>query len=243
MTHNSAIRLKRKACKGHGKAKGFTGCGEEVLKRTYGLCDRCLREWSYSTGEGQEYLRSKVIPRAKKLAQHKEKTRMKERKDRVTNWKNKLQEELQKIARLIDVGLPCLATQKPMKQAHGGHVFPKGSHPEMRFNLHNLHRQSAYSNTYRNDDGLMQEGLIRGYGKEYLEFVKSLKETPVPKYSNKEYQDFTKKAREIVRSLQEYIKVRTALVLTVNQRVTLRNIYNKELGIYSQKYCEFNQTE
>src|SRR6056297_3833970 len=71
---------------------------------------------------------------------------------------DKLQKKVQSIARKIDFNLPCLATNK-RGQMHGGHIFTKGGHPQMRYNLHNIHRQVSQSNRHQSDDGLMQEGL------------------------------------------------------------------------------------
>lgn len=48
--------IKIKPCKAIGKAKpsDVQGCGKEVYKRTYGLCDQCYGEWLFNTPEGQE---------------------------------------------------------------------------------------------------------------------------------------------------------------------------------------------
>jgi hypothetical protein len=50
------------------------------------------------------------------------------------NYKVKLQNKVQEIARLIDHHLPCLARGK-FGQMHGGHIYSKGSSPNCKFNL------------------------------------------------------------------------------------------------------------
>jgi hypothetical protein len=51
-----SISPKKKKCKAIGKATGtdVTGCGKEVYKRTYGLCDKCYKEWLFNTPEGKQ---------------------------------------------------------------------------------------------------------------------------------------------------------------------------------------------
>jgi hypothetical protein len=50
------MKVKIKPCKAIGKARGsdVQGCAKGVLKRTYGLCDKCYRTWLFETPEGKE---------------------------------------------------------------------------------------------------------------------------------------------------------------------------------------------
>jgi len=205
-----------KTCKGSGIAKGH-GCGKEVpvslyrvSNRTYGLGRNCgcYSKWLLDTEEGRKKIQRNIL-KAKKEVDRKEKDKSKQAKIKVENWKKKLQTKVQEIARLIDHEQLCLARQIECKQAHGGHVLSKGGHAEMRFNLHNIHKQSAYSNTFKNDDGLMQEGIIREYGKEYLDFIKSLISYQVPKLSNLEYHEAYKRACKVANSLRKAKRKRT----------------------------------
>lgn len=230
-----------KPCKGTGKASGY-GCEKEVPVAFYGRVNRkyglglscgCYAKWLTTTEAGKEKIERSRI-KAKKEVEKTQKAKHKAEKVKVTNWKNKLQTKVQEIARLIDHGQLCLARQIECKQAHGGHVFSKGGHAEMRFNLHNIHKQSAYSNTFKNDDGLMQEGIIREYGNEYLEFIKSLRSHPVPKLSNLEYHEAYKRACKIANSLKKAKRKRTP-----SQRISMRNQANKEIGIYQESQNNF----
>lgn len=150
-------------------------------------------------------------------------------------FKERLQTKIQEITRLIDKGMPCLATKVIPKQMHGGHVFARGGNSYMAMNLHNIHRQSAQSNHFQNDDGLMKEGLKKEYGEDYLEFVSNLRRTPKPNLNNLEYAAIYKKACKVANKLlklnQEY---------SLKKRIELRNEINLELGIYDSEYCVYN---
>lgn len=232
------IEKKKKICKiGTGKASGFKGCGKEVYYFKYHLCKNCFLKWLHNTEAGLEYIKHNLIPTSKKVVKKASKQAKKELKIKSTNWKNELQKEINKIVRLIDKDQLCLARQIPCKQTHAGHISSRGAYSNIRFHLDNIHRQSAYSNTYCNDDDLMKEGLIREYGQEYHDYVKELCKLPIVKYTNEEYHQFIIKAKKIVRELQAKNKV-----YSKKERLLLRKKYNIELGIYESKYCE-NETK
>ena len=96
---------------------------------------------------------------------------------KVPEFKNDLQKEINKIARLIDGDLPCIScgTQNPVQYA-GGHRKSVGSHPNIRYHLDNIHKQC---NNYCNKnlsgfpDGY-DSGLLKRYGPEYLDTVLNL---------------------------------------------------------------------
>ena len=154
-------------------------------------------------------------------------------KTEVTDWKGNLQMEINKIVRLIDKDLCCLARNKK-GQIHAGHVYARGGNANMRYNLHNIHRQSAQSNHFQNDDGLLREGVVNEYGQGYMDFISDLRRTPVPKYSKNEYMDMYYKARKIVLRLRK-----CDLKYSLNNRILLRNKINIEMGIYEEIYSVF----
>ena len=181
----------------------------------------------------------KAFNESVKLAKEKQKAKQwqkekKEIKEKLTNWKNKLQTEVQLIARLIDKDLTCLARGKFGKMA-GGHIFSKGGHSQMRFNLHNIHRQSFASNNCQNDDGLLREMLEKEYGNEYLEFIKSLRKYDVPNKTNKEYQELYYNALEVTKTLKKADKT-----YSLKERIELRNELNLKIGLYSETQSVFN---
>lgn len=170
-----------------------------------------------------------------KVRREAEKQKFQEMKDRVTNWKGKLQDEVNKLVRLIDVGLPCLAKEGYYpNQYHAGHVFSRGSNTSMKYNLHNIHRQSAQSNHFQNDDGLLREGMVREHGQEYMDFVSELRQIPVLKYKDWEYKEFYDKAHAVWLRMK---KIDIEGTYPLDMRMELRNNINIELGIYDERYC------
>lgn len=151
------------------------------------------------------------------------------------DWSKKLQVKINLIIRLIDKGLPCLARGTYAKQIHAGHVYARGGNQTIRYNLHNIHRQSAQSNHYQNDDGLLREGIIKEYGQEYMDFISELRQCKALNFSNEEYKELTKKASKIASKLKKANNIYTR-----KERLELRNEINFELGIYEDIFCFFN---
>jgi len=226
--------IKTKPCKGSGKAKGY-GCNNDVRVqfRKYGLCPSCYGKWLYSTDEGAKQV-SKLAIKSKKINDKRKSEESKQLKDTIINWRSKLQTEIQKISRLIDIGLPCLARGYHPQQMHGGHVFAKGGNKTIALNLHNIHRQGAQSNTYQNDDGLLREGLVKEYGQSYMDFISELRQCKSLEYNNLEYKVFYRLACKISLELK-----REGGRFELKERVDARNKINKELGIYTKEFCIF----
>jgi len=150
-------------------------------------------------------------------------------------WK-RLQKEVNAMARAIDYGLPCLARNYHPNQMHGGHIFSVGSAISMRFNLHNIHRQSAQSNHHGNEDGLLRENLRKEYGEAYFEFLQGMRGVDLPSLPASDWMRILKDAREAKRYIQEEVKE----PLDRLARIELRNSVNQDLGIYNNQFSTFN---
>ena len=98
---------------------------------------------------------AKIMAKAKKQAEKQDKLAKKEAKATITDWGKKLQDKVQEILRLIDFGQACLARQYIPKQTHSGHLVSRSAAANMKYNLHNMFAQSAQSNHFQNDDGLL----------------------------------------------------------------------------------------
>ena len=192
-------------------------------------CDKyeCKVSYAMKIVEKQKIKREKE--QRKINAEQKKKLR-----DNVTNWKNKLQDEVNKIVRVIDNDLPCLAKNIYSNQFHAGHIFSRGSNQTIRYNLHNIHRQSAQSNHFQNEDGLLREGLVKEYGQSYMDFISELRRTPRLSFSNEEFHDLTIKATSVLRKLKKENKS-----YNLKKRIELRNQINLELSIYNEEFCVF----
>lgn len=225
---------KYKDCKGLNKAKDFQGCGNKVLAQTRraGLCSDCYRKWYLLNTENGNDRIKKAIEKAQQPKLELEKAFS----GGLIDYKKKLQIKINQIVRFIDRSEPCLAKGIYSKQFHAGHVFSRGSNPTIRFNLHNIHRQSAQSNHFQNEDGLFREGLMQEYSVSYYNFVSGLRKTPSIHYSNEEYRVYYKKSCKLFNELKKSLKT----FEKVNERIKERNRINLELNIYDKKYCIYN---
>ncbi len=226
------MEVKKKICKGTRKASGFIACGNLECPHKYGLCSKCFRDWLFGSIEGANLLQRSMII-GKKKAKTQIRRRIRIEKDAIKDWSKELQKNINKIARLIDKGLLCLA-RNVRGQIHAGHVYARGGNGQIKFNLHNIHRQSAYSNKYQNDDGLLREGLVYEYGQKYMDFISELRRTPNLKYSQAQYQELNKKALEITKRLKK-----ADLRYELQERINLRNEINVEINIYDLVFCVF----
>ncbi len=199
-----------KKCKGTGKAKGY-GCEQMTVFRKYGLCSKCLAKWTNETKEGKEFL-SKHTLRAKRKVEKESRAKSRAEKQRAKtlgNLKNELQKEVNAIARLIDIDRGCISCNHGYggvftRQAHGGHYYSVGGHSNLRFNLHNIHRQCSVCNNHNSGELRgYRLGLINRYGEDYMKMVDGLKlKHPILKITKHECEVAIKTARGIIRKIK-----------------------------------------
>jgi hypothetical protein len=227
------MEKKKKSCKSNSKAPGIEGCGKLTFKRTFGLCDSCLFEWATTTEPGRIWYQKRFLPKVAKKMKSNQIKKQKAEKDKLIDYSAKLQTKVNEIVRLIDIGLPCLARGYHAGQMHAGHVYARGGNQTIRFNLHNIHRQSAQSNHHQNDDGLMKEGLKREYGQNYLDFVSELRRTPSIELLQHEFKLIYQRACQISLELKKQGKN-----FNKEERIEKRNEINLDLAIYQSTYCK-----
>jgi hypothetical protein len=227
---------KKKKCKGIGKAKDYPGCGKLTFYRTNGLCtdggNSCYASFLLNSLYGSKLVNNTITKVTKpridlEVAKN----------GGLINYKEKLQKKVNQIVRFIDRTEPCLAKRIYSKQVHAGHIYSRGSSPTIKLNLHNIHRQSAQSNHFQNEDGLLREGLMQEYGVDYYNFVSELRRTPSLHYTNDDYKAFYKKSCKLFNALNKSLKT----FKTVKERIEERNRINTELNIYDKEYCLFNK--
>lgn len=233
--------IQEKPCKGQDLAKDYQGCGKmiQVQYRKFGLGRMCCyNNWLMDTVAGQNYMKRAMNiakkEQVRKIATIKkvEKEKTKKVKELHEDWSKKLQDKINLISRLIDKGLPCLARNYVPKQMHGGHVYARGGNSTMRYHLHNIHRQSAQSNHFQNDDGMLREGIVKEYGQPYMDYISSLRQMPTLNYSNMDYKEFYHKACKIANELKKL-----DCEYTLQERIHKRNVINNNLGIYRAEWC------
>ena len=229
------LKTKPKPCKGtHSDTKGL-GCGKVTEHRVLGLGKMCgcYNDFLLNTEAGRLRMERATLRASKKVKKQKDREFREKKRDQI-DYSKKLQTEVQKIARLIDIGQPCIVRRYHANQLHGGHVFSKGAWSSIRYDLHNIHRQSAQSNTSGNDDGALREAVKEEYGTEYWRFLSNRRSQAALKYTNREYEAFYRKACKIAKDLK-----RAGMVLSKKERIEMRNQVNKELGIYDHKQSIF----
>ena len=160
-----------KRCKGVGKAEGF-GCGKQVKRFKYGMCQSCFFTFLYKSPEGLLIV-NKTISRAKiKVVKEKKQLNRKEKEEIKTLDKlfAELQDIINPIIRMIDVDKGCIScdhgwNERPTRQFHSGHFFAKGFNTSIRFNTFNIYKQCSICNNILSANPLeYRKGILRIYG-------------------------------------------------------------------------------
>lgn len=228
----------KRQCKGQGLANKFKGCAELSNKRRYGLCPSCLYTWSKTTDEGIQWLERQKLRVEKEKAKEKRKEKKEQRYNNMSVSKyrsNILQPIFNEIARLIDYGSGCIATDITTGKMNGGHRWSVGANPTLSLNLHNIHLQSFHSNHWKSgDETRYDEGLENRYGIYYKDFVYLIRQCPPLHLTKDDLREIAPKARKIRNQLRKELKVYTS-----KERIELRNKYNDELGIYPNEFSIF----
>ena len=150
------MKQKPKPCKGNYRVLKHNGCGKEVYHRKHGLCMSCFWEWMNTTEAGKIYKATKFDNQVEKKTIQRNKERKKSKKiELMTCDKYRqvyVQPKINEIARTIDYGQPCIASQRKSGKMAGGHRISVGSNRTTAINLHNIHVQSFESNSFRGGD-------------------------------------------------------------------------------------------
>lgn len=144
--------------------------------------------------------------------------------------KNSLQNEINKLARIIDAKfwnccIDCKLPFRPETQQHGAHYHDIGGHNSIRFNLHNIHSSTSQCNLYSNKHKSGYKiGLIERYGNDYYEMIESLPGKYLRiKLSSLEIYEKLKIVRKLVRDFETF---------NFENAINARNQLNKIIGIY-----------
>lgn len=161
------------------------------------------------------------------------KVRKKELKQKSSNQKNDLQNEINKLARLIDrhFKLNCIDCEsKVTGVGNGAHYHNVGGNENIRFNLHNIHLSRTYCNKYNSEHKKgYQSGLNKRYGAKYANYVETelnltYKELHL---TNQEVTEALKKTRKAIREFNQLIE---------GNPIEARNKFNSYIGIYLEEY-------
>lgn len=147
------------------------------------------------------------------------------------NSKERLQDLINKIVRLIDRGHPCISSGTPYGKylVDAGHFYSVGSNPTLRYNLLNIFAQSRSDNDRKGGKGSNYGlSLKETFGADVRDEIESLP----AKYksihlTNEEANEACKKARQMIKALESI-----DTVLSTDNRILLRKKLNEDLGIY-----------
>lgn len=228
-----------KHCKGQNKAHGANACGKptDVKKRKYGLCPVCYWDWMQSSETGKVHYQKQFLPTVKKN------TETQQRKDKIEKKKKAkaslmtadkyraqiIQPMINKIARLIDHGHPCIASGQFGKM-NGGHYISVGANRTTALHLHNIHIQSFESNHFKSGDTLnYQNGIREVYGQKYLDYMDSLKRIKPIHFTKQDYIELNPKCKYVIDTLNKQLIIREPF-----NRIRVRNWANGKLDVYSE---------
>jgi len=176
-----------------------------------------------------------AIAYGKKLILKKEKTEWKEKKKvlkeklkTLGDHQQELQREINKIARIIDFGYPCISCGGNGKP-QAGHYHTTQAHPAIRYNLFNIWIQDYYCNVELSANiTKYTQGLINYFGMELKNYVETglINEFQLLKLSKEEIKEKTALVREIIRRMPPEKKYSN------QERIELRKSLNQEIGIY-----------
>lgn len=196
----------------------------------YRYCEE-TEECKQAGKESKNKVIQKAIEKAKDLKLKKSKSETKVLRDKLktlSEWKNDLQKEINAIVREIDKEHPCIATGTMEGKRNAGHYISIGANQTLRFHLENIWNQSEHSNMWKSGDTIRyQEGIIKLYGKCYLEYLNSLQSLKIIKLDIEDIKLAISKSRGILKWLK--LQDRN---FTTEERLELRKRFNSEIGIY-----------
>ena len=175
--------MKQKKCQGNYRTDKFEGCGNLVFPFRYGLGTCCFNKWVKSGSEKAEEYIDKVTIKVKvdsvktyNKDQRDKKKKLKESIKSITDWKKDLQDVVNWIVREIDKDYKCIShpDMKGFLRYDAGHYYGTGAHSDVRFNMHNIHKQNSQANERYGGCASYTLGIKERYGNEYLDMMLDL---------------------------------------------------------------------
>lgn len=229
--------MNQKKCKGCGEPLEFVlRNGIKVYNQKYGYGLKCCyTNWLISDDPKAKETFDKFLIKNKtdfeksiKKNGRKKKIELKEKVKTLSDFKADLQKEINQIIRLIDNGWGCIATNSLQGKMNAGHYIGVGANETTRFHLENIWLQSEHSNSWKSGDTLRyQDGIVRLFGKDYLEHLNSLKSIEPIRIKP----DEIKEKISICRGIIKWLKLQDR-TFTLSERLELRKRFNQEIGIY-----------
>lgn len=130
----------------------------------------------------------------------------KEKRDRLKSIKtieDEVQQECNRYVRLRDAGKPCISCGTTTAEIYqAGHYLSRGAHPELRFELTNIHRQCVRCNMHQSgNQAAYRIGLVERIGIEAVEWLEGHHETR--KRTREELAAMKKQFRQMCKELEK----------------------------------------
>ena len=179
-------------------------------------------------------LYNQVKAKSEKKEKVKIRKELRESAKTISNYRKDLQIIINKIIRTIDEGHNCISSGRKYKSNdQAGHYYSVGAYPHLRFNLHNIYSQSVADNLYKSGNPIgFNQGLIRDFGEDWVKIVTKLpEEYRELKLDKESIKEAILRAKDFLVRINDYKE--TEIFLT-SQRIFLRHLGNKEIGIYNE---------
>lgn len=198
--------VKEKKCKGIGKAVTVKGCGLSVLKRTFGLCQKCYVDFLLNTDKGKEVF-EKARLKGKSINDKPKKPIVKSNLDRF--YSNSIakcititRKPFHKWIRQRDKSFGCISCGSTKSAVYdAGHLYKAEVFTGLIFDEHNVHKQCRKCNFYLNgNEGEYRKGIVNRYGEQYLaEIDAKANYNRVKGWSREELWDIKTKYQKLLR--------------------------------------------
>lgn len=168
--------------------------------------------------------------RAMKQERRRARAQLEEAVRSISYYKNILQKDVNKIARLIDRDCPCISGGKGTGKFSGGHRWAAGGWDNIRFNLLNIWIQSFEQNHHKSGNPTGYDRNLEMMG--ILELVHGLtSKYHGLKYDKAQITSAIPIAKSIIKELESSSEPTPR---SVARRVELREEYNRRIGIYTK---------
>jgi len=194
-----SIETKPKKCKGTGRAKG-SGCGEQVLRRKYGLCMSCYPTWLYKTPEGLELVEKHTLKATAPRREAKQALEDHKAEMKLSNLLINVRYVCHNYIKLRDKGQPCVSCGMPWNNTHqAGHWKKAELYSTLRYDERNIHNQCQGCN-------LMKDGNVQKYADRITLRISEEDKALVEQMAKDEKKNAHKWDREELNKIRAYYK-------------------------------------
>jgi len=174
-----------------------------------------------------------LVKVTEKKAWNKRRKTLREKTKKLSEYKEELQREINKIVRLIDKGHECISSGTQRYMVNAGHLYSVGSFPALRYHLLNIFAQSVHDNKFRGGNEMAyKDRVVQVFGLVVFEEIESLK----GKYKELQLDILDiKKVLPIARKIVRELKKQTEDLekpFSIEERIIIRKEINKKLNIY-----------